>query len=101
MKQMLPNNLKSLPDPINVAIIEDQRTIREVIHGGAPMSPEVARRVIELFQQFRPPEAVNYHLTPHEIRLLRLLVEGHNYKTAAKEVDCTIHAISFHMKKYL
>lgn len=25
----------------------------------------------------------DYHLTPHEIRLLKLLVEGHNYKTAA------------------
>ncbi len=40
----------------------------------------------------------DYHLTPHELRLLKLLVEGHNYKTAAKEVGTTVHAVSFHMK---
>jgi DNA-binding NarL/FixJ family response regulator len=72
--------------------------LREVVGGGAPMSPEVARRVLELFQQFHPPKHVDYHLTPHELRLLRLLVEGHNYKTAAKEVGTTVHAVSFHMK---
>jgi DNA-binding NarL/FixJ family response regulator len=73
-------------------------SLREVVGGGAPMSPEVARRVLELFQQFHPPEHVDYHLTPHELRLLKLLVEGHNYKTAAKEVGTTVHAVSFHMK---
>ncbi len=72
--------------------------LREIVNGGAPMSPEVARRVLETFQRVRPPEHVDYHLTPHELRLLRLLVEGHNYKTAAQEVGTTVHAISFHMK---
>lgn len=72
--------------------------LREVVGGGAPMSPEVARRVLELFQQFHPPNHVDYQLTPHELRLLKLLVEGHNYKTAAKEVGTTVHAVSFHMK---
>ena len=72
--------------------------LREIVNGGAPMSPEVARRVLETFQQVRPPEYVDYHLTPHELRLLRLLVEGHNYKTAAHEVGATVHAVSFHMK---
>jgi DNA-binding NarL/FixJ family response regulator len=73
-------------------------SLREIVSGGAPMSPEVARRVLELFQQIHPPAHVDYHLTPHELRLLRLLVEGHNYKTAAQEVGCTVHVISFHMK---
>jgi DNA-binding NarL/FixJ family response regulator len=73
-------------------------SLREVVGGGAPMSPEVARHVLELFLQFHPPDHVDYHLTPHELRLLKLLVEGHNYKTAAKEVGTTVHAVSFHMK---
>jgi hypothetical protein len=30
------------------------------------MSPEVASRVIGLFREFRPPERVDYDLTPHE-----------------------------------
>ncbi|HNQ14214.1 MAG TPA: response regulator transcription factor, partial [Pyrinomonadaceae bacterium] len=56
--------------------------IREAVSGGAPMSPEVASRVIMLFREVRPPEKVDYDLTPHETRLLKLLVEGHNYTTA-------------------
>lgn len=73
-------------------------SLKEVMAGGAPMSPEVARRVISLFQQVRPPERANYHLTPHESRLLKLLVEGHTYKTAAAELNTSIHTISFHMR---
>lgn len=63
------------------------------------MSPEIARRVIRIFQEIRPPERVDYNLTPHEIRLLRLLVEGHNYKTAAAELRVTASTINFHLQK--
>ncbi|MBI1788663.1 MAG: response regulator transcription factor [Acidobacteria bacterium] len=73
--------------------------IREVLEGGAPMSPSVARRVIALFQAVRPPVEADYHLTPHESRLLKLLVEGHNFKSAAAEIGVTTHAISFHMRR--
>ena len=73
--------------------------LREVADGGAPMSPEVARRVMILFREYRPPEKAEHQLTPHESRLLRLLVDGHNYKTAAAEIGVTVHAISFHMRK--
>jgi DNA-binding NarL/FixJ family response regulator len=72
--------------------------ITEVAGGGAPMSPEVARRVMDLFRQIRPPQHVDYHLTPHETRLLRMLVEGHNYKTAADVLGVSVNTISFHMR---
>jgi DNA-binding NarL/FixJ family response regulator len=73
-------------------------SLKEVAQGGAPMSPEVARRVIHLFREFRPPERSDYNLTPHEIRLLQLLAGGHNYKTAAIELGVTVNTIAFHMK---
>ena len=73
-------------------------SVREVVNGGAPMSPEVARRVVELFRKFRPPERADCHLTPHELRLLGMLVDGHTYRTAAEELGVTVHAISFHMR---
>ena len=41
---------------------------------------------VSLFRDIRPPERADYELTPHETRLLKLLVEGHNYKTAALEL---------------
>lgn len=72
--------------------------IKEAVSGGAPMSPEVARRVIMLFRDIRPPERVDYDLTPHETRLLKLLVEGHNYTTAADELNVSYNTVKFHMR---
>jgi DNA-binding NarL/FixJ family response regulator len=73
--------------------------LREAVLGGAPMSPQVARRVVALFRRIRPPDETDYDLTPHETRLLKLLVEGHNYKTAAIELGVTVNTISFHMRR--
>ena len=73
-------------------------SINEVVNGGAPMSPEVARRVVAIFRTFQPPERADYHLTPHELRMLRLLAEGHTYKTAAAKLDVTVHTVWFHLR---
>lgn len=72
--------------------------LKEAVAGGAPMSPEVASRVVSLFREIRPPERAEYDLTPHETRLLKLLVEGHNYTTAAIELKVSINTIKFHMR---
>jgi DNA-binding NarL/FixJ family response regulator len=72
--------------------------IHEAQTGGAPLSPEVAARVIKLFREIRPPECGLCELTPHEIRLLKLFVEGHNYRTAAAELGVSVHTISFHLR---
>jgi DNA-binding NarL/FixJ family response regulator len=73
-------------------------SLKEAVAGGAPMSPEVARRVIALFRDIRPPERADYHLTPHETRLLKLFVEGHNYKTAAAELRVSVNTVNFHVR---
>ena len=73
-------------------------SVKEAAQGGAPMSPEIARRVIKLFREIRPPERADYNLTPHEIRILKLLVEGHNYKTAAARLGVQATTINFHLQ---
>ena len=73
-------------------------SLREVAAGGAPMSPEVARRVIHLFREIRPPARGVCHLTPQETELLKLLVEGHHYKTAADVMGISVNTVSFHLK---
>ena len=40
-------------------------SLKEAVTGGAPMSPEVASRVIALFREISPPESADYQLTPH------------------------------------
>jgi len=72
--------------------------LREAVDGGSPMSPNIAARVVKLFRQFRPPESAEYYLTPQETELLKLLVEGHHKKTAAREMGISIHTVSFHLK---
>jgi len=72
--------------------------LQEVVGGGAPMSPEVARRVVKLFREIRPPARASHNLTPQETELLKLLVEGHNYKTAAAELGITTNTVSFHLR---
>ena len=62
------------------------------------MSPEIARRVVALFRDFQTPPEAGHNLTPHELRLLKMLVEGHNYKTAATELGVSVNAIRFHMR---
>jgi DNA-binding NarL/FixJ family response regulator len=74
------------------------QALTEVVAGGSPMSPEIARRVITLFRDFRPPERASYRLTPQETELLRLMVDGHHYKTAAREMGISTHTVSFHLK---
>jgi DNA-binding NarL/FixJ family response regulator len=74
-------------------------SIQEVASGGSCISPEVARRIVELFRSIAPSDGSEYHLTPHELRLLRLLVQGHNYKTAAAELEVSVNTISFHVRK--
>ena len=73
-------------------------SLEEAVMGGSPMSPQIARRVVTLFRDTRPQETPDSQLTPHETRLLKLLVDGHSYKSAAKELRVSVHAISFHMR---
>lgn len=73
--------------------------VREAIDGGSPMSPTIARRVIEIFKNFTPPPRADHGLTPHELRLLGLIAEGHHYKTAAAALGVSVSTISFHLQQ--
>ena len=53
--------LKSIPP---VRLLEG---LKEVASGGAPMSPEIARRVVHLFREFRPPARASHSLTRQEV----------------------------------
>lgn len=73
--------------------------LKEAMAGGAPMTPEVASQVLKLFREIRPPERTDEQLTPHELRLLEMLSDGHNYETAAVQLGVTTHTIAFHLQR--
>jgi DNA-binding NarL/FixJ family response regulator len=70
----------------------------EVLAGGATMSPDVAVRVVHLFRRFSPPAEANYRLTEQETKILAMIVDGHHYKTAARELGIATSTVAFHLK---
>jgi DNA-binding NarL/FixJ family response regulator len=73
-------------------------SIREMHAGGAPMSPEVARRVVLMFQKFAPPITEQNQLSVREMDVLQLLAEGHSYKECADRLTVSHDTIRFHVR---
>jgi DNA-binding NarL/FixJ family response regulator len=67
--------------------------IRDVHCGGAPMSPEIARKVVTLFRKTGPPAEPKAQLTPQEVRLLQLLAEGYSYEGAAAHLNVSLNTV--------
>jgi DNA-binding NarL/FixJ family response regulator len=74
------------------------QSLQEVVAGGSPMSPEIARRTVALFRQIRPSHHGENDLTPHEARLLQFLSEGHGYRSAARRLQVSTSSVAFHMR---
>jgi DNA-binding NarL/FixJ family response regulator len=74
--------------------------IKEAYEGGAPMSAQIARKVIEYFQN--PKSTIQhkneYVLTPREKEILSGLVEGHNFKAIADSLFISIETVRFHFR---
>jgi DNA-binding NarL/FixJ family response regulator len=75
-----------------------REAMRELSAGGAPMSPEIAHKVLSMFQRLAPPREEPVRLSPRELELLRLLADGHSYKTAASELALSMDTIRFHIR---
>ena len=67
--------------------------IREAREKGAPLSPEIAHKVVRLFRDIRPPSRVEADLTRLETKLLSLLAEGYSYQSAADEMRVSINTV--------
>ena len=72
--------------------------IRELRDGGAPMAPEIARKIVLMFQKLAPPRDRQRQLTPREFQILRLLADGHSYKTCADQLSISLHTVRFHVR---
>ena len=72
--------------------------IAEAHGGGAPMSGEVARKVLTMFQSLAPPPGQAHGLSARELQVLKLLVDGHAYKTAAHELGISLDTMRFHIR---
>jgi DNA-binding NarL/FixJ family response regulator len=73
--------------------------IRELHAGGAPMSPEIARRVVLMFQKFAPIQKAESKLSARQLEVLQLLAEGHSYKGCADRLAVSIDTVRFHVRQ--
>ena len=67
--------------------------IKEAHEGGAPMSPDIARKVVTAFQKSVAPPRSAEHLTPQEIRLLQLLSDGYSYEGASNQLNISVNTV--------
>ncbi|MFN3556900.1 MAG: response regulator [Bacteroidales bacterium] len=71
--------------------------IDEVFKGGAPMSPIIARMVIQ--SMHKPLDQNPYQLTTREKEILQSLSQGNSYKMIAGELSISIDTVRTHIKK--
>lgn len=73
--------------------------IRETYHGGAPMTPSVAVKVLEMFRlQTRTDKNEFIDLSEREREILGLLVKGKSYKAIASDCFISIDTVSTHVR---
>lgn len=74
------------------------QAIKDMYDGGGPMSPGIARRVLQTFHQpVRMPEKA-YHITTREKQVLELLARGYSYRMIAIEQGISIETVRKHLK---
>lgn len=73
--------------------------IGEVYEGGSPMSPQIARKVLGLFQSKYCFDTEFYSLTDREKDILRCLVDGKSYKMIADSLTISYHTVNAHIRK--
>jgi DNA-binding NarL/FixJ family response regulator len=71
--------------------------IRELDQGGSPMSPSVARRVIQYFHGGSQLKEEDFQLTAREKEILFSLVDGLSYKKIADKYYLSVHTIRKHI----
>jgi DNA-binding NarL/FixJ family response regulator len=74
--------------------------ILDVVNGGAPITPSIARQVLTYFNK-RPNQSAkdDYNLSKREMELLDLLVKGYSHKMIAAELFISINTVNNHIKK--
>ena len=75
-------------------IIEAVRSVR---HGGAPINPQIASKVLGMFADLAVPQG-DYDLTEREREVLEELVDGKTTKRIASDFDISYYTVDMHIR---
>jgi DNA-binding NarL/FixJ family response regulator len=81
----------------NMAPAELVQAIEQVHAGGAPMSMQIARKVVNHFQQIKQPASDMEQLTRREQEILALLAKGYLYKEIADQLGISLSTVRAHL----
>ena len=81
----------------NMPPMELVQAIEQVHAGGAPMSMQIARKVVSHFQQIKKPQSDMEQLTKREHEILALLAKGFLYKEIADQLGVTLSTVRAHL----
>ena len=74
--------------------------IRDVHQGGAPMTPLIAKKVLDRFLMLQPvSKEEDFNLSEREKEVLQYLVKGHSYKMIASEMEISYETVHTHIRK--
>lgn len=73
------------------------RAIENVLDGGAAITGQIARRVLDMFSRMAVPQA-DYGLSDREQQILQLLVDGHTKSRIAEQLFLSPHTIDGHVR---
>jgi len=73
------------------------QAVEQVHAGGAPMSMQIARKVVNYFQQIRQPSSEVEKLTKREQEILALLAKGFLYKEIADQLSISLSTVRAHL----
>lgn len=82
----------------HTSLPEIKESIENLVAGGAPMSPQIARKVIEHFNQPEPEKKPKSDLTSREQDIVNGLVDGLSYKLIADRYDISIDTVRAHIR---
>jgi len=72
--------------------------IENAFNGGTPISPHIARKMLQMFKDHLPPPKADYNLTDRELDVLEHLVQGDDYKLIADKLFLSIFTIRAHIR---
>ncbi|MBF9143235.1 response regulator [Hymenobacter properus] len=76
---------------VKTTLLRDVKTaLLEVLDGGSPMSPAIARHVVRHFQ---PAPSLTEVLTPREMQLVQAIEEGLSYRLVAERMSISINTV--------
>jgi len=81
----------------NMLPAELVQAVEQVHSGGAPMSMQIARKVVNHFQQIKQPASEVEKLTKRELEILTLLAKGYLYKEIAEHLGITLSTVRAHL----